>query len=208
VPVNMERRALVALGLLWLGGVPAFAAVDIDVTGLWSAAVRTGKEGAGGDQMIFTSRNATLTDGLLFDATYAIDGDKITMTPMDERHGPPAVHEFKLERNKMTIIAADGKRRVLTRVGKIRFGADPIIGDWSGPFLGNWRLVQRFSRNGATQVALPFETDKGPYRIAGDTMHIELVGKPALALTVRREGNQLITRNADGKETRFVKFEY
>jgi hypothetical protein len=35
MPVNMQRRALVALGMLWLGGVPAVAADDVDVRGVW-----------------------------------------------------------------------------------------------------------------------------------------------------------------------------
>src|SRR5690242_7372111 len=86
--VNLQRRALLGLGLLWLGGVRAYAAnEELDIRGVWSSVLRTGKLDADGDQMIFTSSNATLTNGLLLDGTYTIDGNRITLTPKDERHG-------------------------------------------------------------------------------------------------------------------------
>jgi hypothetical protein len=208
MPVDMERRALVALGLLWLGGARASAAIDVDLRGVWSSALRTGEGGASGDQMIFTSRYATLTEGILFDSTYEIDRDKITITPRDERHGPGQVGEYKIAGNKMIMALVGARPRLMTRVGKVLYGSDPIVGDWSWPFLGDWRFVQRFSRNGASQVALPFEIDRGLYRTAGDTMELELVRKGAVTLTVKREGSLLIVRDADGTEKQFVKFDY
>src|SRR5262245_26560803 len=133
MPVNMQRRALIGLGLLWLGGAPAFAATD--VTGLWSAAIRTGKGGVTGDQMVFTPTEVILTNGILADATYEIDETKLTMTPVDKRHGPPQVCEFEVEANTMTMTFADGKSRLMTRLGAPHEGAHPMIGDWTWPLL-------------------------------------------------------------------------
>jgi hypothetical protein len=215
MPVNVQRRALVALGMLWLGGVPAFAAEDVDVRGVWSSLTRTGEGGISGEQMIFTSKFVTITEGILLDSTYAIDGDKITITPRDERLGAPQAGEFRVAGNRMRLDLAGARPRIMTRAGKILYGSDPIVGDWTWPFLSqDWRFVQRFSRNGTSQLALPFDTDRGIYSIAGDTMDLDLIRNRDLArtravrLTVKREGNLLVTRDADGQEKQFVRFEY
>jgi hypothetical protein len=216
MPVNLDRRAFVGLGLLCLGGVRAYAADDIDVTGIWSSVSRTGDIGSSGDQMIFTSSNATLTNGILSDSTYTIEDNRITITPNDVRHGMPQICEFKIAGNKMLIRGPGIRPRIMTRTGKVLIGSDQIVGEWSWPFLSEeWRFVQRFSRSGAAQLALPFDMDRGPYRLAGETMHLELVRRGAvteavrdITLTVKREGNLLITRDATGAEKRFVKFEY
>ena len=68
--------------------------------------------------------------------------------------------------------------------------------------------LQRFSRNGVTQLSVPFKTSKGPYRIADDTLHLAFEGRPAVTFTIKRDGNQLTTRDAQGREIRFAKFEY
>ena len=79
MPVNIERRAFVALGLLWLSGVRAHASTDL--TGIWSAVVRT--RGGLGAQMIFTATEAISTFGALVDFNYKIDGTLIKMTSME-----------------------------------------------------------------------------------------------------------------------------
>jgi hypothetical protein len=214
MPVNMQRRALVALGMLWLGGVPAFAADNVDVRGVWSSLERTGEGGASGEQMIFTSRFVTLTEGILLDSTYAIDGDKITITPRDERLGLPQTGEFKVAGNRMRLSLIGARPRIMTRVGKILYGSDPIVGEWTWPLLGDIAFVQRFSRNGASQLALPLDIDRGVYSITGDTMELDVIRNRNIAksrvftLTVKREGNLLVTRDANGREKQFVKFEY
>jgi hypothetical protein len=218
MPINMERRALVALGLLWLGGVPAMAAqaaADVDVRGVWSSLERTGEGGISGEQMIFTSKFATLTEGILMDASYRVEDNRIEVTPRDERHGTAQIGEFRIAGNTMRMFLDGARPRIMTRAGKILFGSDPIVGEWSWPFLSkDWRFVQRFSRNGASQLALPLDIDRGVYSITGDTMELDVIRNRDLAksraftLTVRREGNLLTTRDADGVEKRFVKFEY
>ena len=141
MPVNMERRALIGLGLLWLGGVRAFAATD--VTGVWSATVETKEGTLVGEQMVFTATDAIWVDGVLAEGTYEIDGNKIKVTPVDERLGPPEVSEFKIEGDKMFVTTSEAKTRVMTRRGQPYQGAHPIVGDWSLPFLGSMRFVER-----------------------------------------------------------------
>jgi hypothetical protein len=215
VPVNLDRRAFVGLGLLWLGSVNARAATDdIDVTGIWSSVIRTDEADLTGEQMIFTSRNATLTKGLIIDSTYAVEGSRLTITPRDERHGAAEVWDFKIAGDKMLMRGPHLARRLMTRVGKGRFGADPIVGNWIIEIGFGLQIGQRFSRNGVAQQVLPVTVDRGPYRMIGETMHLALVrgadtaAAKKVTLTVKRQGNLLITRGQDGNEKRFVKFEY
>jgi len=213
MPANLDRRAFVGLGLLWLGSTSARAATDdIDVRGVWSSVIRTGEKGEKGEQMILTSRNATLTEGVVWDASYAIDGSSLTITP-GERIGPPQTYQFEIVGNKLILREPGTRPSVMTRDGKFRFGADPIVGDWrtSAEVWGvELRIAWRFSRGGAWQLALvsASEIDKGPYRIVGDSMQIELARQGPVTLTVKRQGNLLITRDAAGNEKQFVKFEY
>lgn len=207
MPANIDRRAFVALGLLWLSGVRAYAALDL--TGIWSAEART--RGGLGAQFTFTATEATSTFGALVDFKYEIAGNLITMTSMEPaRQTPPApmTQEFKIEDNTLTVIMAGGPPQIMTRVGAPHRDADPIVGDWGFVHPTGVQAVQRFSRTGITQLSVPFKTDKGPYRLTDDTVHIQFDGVPALTLKVRREGNLLITQNTQGREIRFVKFEY
>jgi len=200
--INMERRALVALGLLWLGGVRANAAPD--VTGLWSAAVRT--RGGLGAQLAFTATDVTSTFGALVDFKYEIEGVRLKMTSMEAGEPTPAAaaaQEFAIENDKLTIMA-----QIMTRIGLPHPGAHPIVGDWTFMHYTGVPAVQRFSRNGITQLSVPFRTYHGPYRLENDTAHIEFTGMPAFALALKREGDVLTTRNAQGKDIRYVKFEY
>lgn len=205
--VNVERRALVALGLLWLGGVRASAAPD--VTGLWSAAVRT--RGGLGAQMAFTATDVTSTFGALVDFKYEIEGPRLKMASMEAREPTPpeaAAREFTIEADKLMIMIEGKTAQIMTRVGLPHPGAHPIVGDWTHMHYTGVPAVQRFSRNGITQLSVPFRTHSGPYRLENDTAHIQFTGMPALALTLKREGDVLTTRDAQGKDIRFVKFEY
>jgi hypothetical protein len=206
MPVNMERRGLVALGLLWLGGVRVFAAAD--VTGIWSAAVRS--QGGLGAQMAFTATEATSTFGALIDHQYEIDGTKIKMTAGP--NSPPASSliglEFTIDADTLTIKPAGGPAMVMTRVGTSHRDAHPIVGDWTYMHQTGVAAVQRFGRKGNAQLSVPIETIRGPYRIEGETMHIQFEGRPAITLTVKQEGHVLTTRDAKGKQIQFVKFEY
>jgi hypothetical protein len=205
MPVNMERRALIALGLLWLSGVRAVAAID--VTGLWSAAIRT--RGGLGNQMTFTETEATSTFGALVDFKCEISGNTIKVTSLESRDPSPGMtQEFKIEGDTLTMTLADGTPQIMTRVGAPHRDAHPIVGDWTFPHQTGVPAVQRFSGKGTMQLSVPFQTLKGPYRIEGETMHIQFAGAPAVAVTVQREGNRLTTRDDKGKVIEFVKFEY
>jgi hypothetical protein len=207
--VNIERRALVAFGLLWLGGVRASAATAPDVIGLWSAAVRT--HGGLGAQMAFTATEVTATFGALVDFTYEIDGTRLKMASMDAREPKPQeviAQEFKIDDDKLTLTPEGKVAQVMTRVGLPHPGAHPIVGDWTYLHYTGVPAVQRFSRNGITQLSVPFQTHRGLYRLENDIAHIQFANMPAVALTIRRERDVLTTRDVQGKEIRYTRFEY
>ena len=207
MPVNVERRALLAFGLLWLGGVRALAAPALDVIGLWSSVVRT--RGGLGSQIEFTATEATSTFGALVDSKYEISGSLLKLTSAEPGSQSPGMsQEFKIEGDKLTVTLADGSPQVMTRVGTPHRDAHPIVGDWTFQHQTGVPAVQRFSSKGVMQLSVPFQTHKGPYRLDGETMHIEFVGVPLIVLTVQREGNRLDTRDDKGKTISFIKFEY
>jgi hypothetical protein len=184
---NMQRGALLAFALMCLGEGRTVAADEL--TGIWSAEVRT--RGGLGAQMTFTATEVTSTFGALVDVKYEIDGK-----------------EFTIDGDKMTVSRPGMQPQMMTRVGAPYGGAPPIIGDWSFTHYTGQPAVQRFSRNGTTQLTVPFQTTKGPYRTEDGTLHIQFEGKPPLVLKFKREGNVLTTTDSNGKEIRFVKFEY
>jgi hypothetical protein len=177
------------------------------VTGLWSAVVRT--RGGLGGQIDFTATEATSTFGALVDFRYEISGSLLRLTSVEPGSQSPAMsQEFKIEGDKLTLTLADGSLQVMTRVGAPHRDAHPIVGDWSFQHQTGVPAVQRFSSKGITQLSVPFQTHKGPYRLDGNTIRVEFAGVPAVTLTVQREGNKLTTRDDKGKVTEMVKFEY
>jgi hypothetical protein len=183
----MQRGALLASMVMCPGAGQTFAADDL--TGIWSAEVRT--RGGLGAQMTFTATEVTSTFGALVDIKYEIDGK-----------------EFTIDGDKMTVTRAGGPPQVMTRVGAPHGGGHPIIGDWSFMHYTGQPAVQRFSRNGTSQLTVPFQTTKGPYRVDNGTLQIQFEGRPAVVLKVKRDGNVLTTTDSNGKEIRFIKFEY
>src|SRR5262249_20831193 len=159
------------------------------------------------EQMIFTTTDVIVVDGVAVDATYEIDGTQLTVKPVNDRIGPPEVSEFKIEGNKMSVTNSEAKTRVVTRRGQPYQDAHPIVGDWIMPFLGSMRFVERYSRKGNAQFGMLFGAQKGTYRIEGETMRIEF-GRLEREFRFRLEDNVLTTWDETGKETGFVKFEY
>ena len=176
MPVNMERRALLALGLLWLGGVRAVAAAAIDVTGMWSAAVRS--RGGLGYQLTFTGTEVAMTFGALIDLKYEIAEDKIkikTSRPGRSPMSPLIGREFTIDGDTLTI----ERRRppqVMTRIGAPHPGAHPIVGDWTYTHQTGVPAIQRFTRKHArsalgavrhTQGSLPHRGRDDARRVQG-----------------------------------------
>src|SRR5262249_31152420 len=159
-----------------------------------------------GEQMILTATDIIFVDGVMVEGTYQVDGNKITVTPADERFGPPEVSEFKIEGDKMFVTTSEAKTRVMTRRGHPYQDVHPIVGEWLLPFRGSMRFVERLSRKGNAQFGMIFTTHKAAYRVEGETIRIEFPSRLERELRFRLEGEVLTTWDETGKETRFVKF--
>jgi hypothetical protein len=202
------RSACLLLAVLWSGAVPAAAADDL--AGVWSAQVRT--RGGLGAQMTFTAAGqVTSTFGALVDFKYEIEDNRIKMTsanPAEPTPSGPMVQEFTIEGDQMTLTRTGAQSQVMTRVGAPHRDAHPIVGDWSFIHYTGQPAVERYARNGVIQLTVPFQTAKGPYRLDNGALQIEFEGKPPLSLKIERDGNVLTTTDPNGKQIRFVKFEY
>src|SRR5262249_99537 len=167
--IDLHRRALLGLGLLWVSGVPAIAGVD--VAGVWSAIERGGSSGLSGDQMIFAggSHAIYLANATMLDATYAIEGNTLALIP-HQSYWPPQRGKLKMGKNKLIRMGDGSKTEIMTPPAKKPYpDAHPIIGEWTWPIFGRWHAVQRFARSSATQLVLPpIDIDRGSYRITGD----------------------------------------
>jgi hypothetical protein len=208
----MQRRAFLAFALLCLGGRRAFAAPQAtdDVTGVWSAQVRT--KGGLGSQHIFTAAgDITSTFGALVDFRYEIDGSRLKLTslnPGDPQPPTPVIQDFTIDGNTLTVVIGGAPAQTMTRVGAPYGDAHPIIGDWSFTHYTGQPAWARYARTGITQLTVPFQTFKGTYRVADGMMHIQFAGIPPIALTIKRDGDVLTTTDHNGKDIRFVKFDY
>ena len=206
--MDIERRAFLALAAILLCGIRAGA--EEDLTGIWSAEVRT--KGGLGRQMIFTPTEVNSTFGALVDLKYEIDGTLFKMIHLTPGYPPPEKligQPFTIDGDTLTIAqGAAGPPLVMTRVGTPHPGANPIVGDWTYQHPAGAPAIQRFSRNGAMQLLVVMQTVKGPYSVANDTLNIRFEGQPPGSLTIKREGNVLIATDANGRATRYVKFEY
>lgn len=208
MPMDIQRRAILALATICLAGFHAGA--EEDLTGIWSAEQRT--KGGLGAQIVFTPTEAVSTFGALIDLKYEIDGNLfklIYLTPSAPPSEKLIGREFTIEGDKLTIAQGDaGPPLVMTRVGPPHLGAHPIVGDWTYPHPAGAPALQRFSRSGAAQLSVVMQTVRGPYSVANDTLEMRFEGRPPVTLTIKREGNILITTDAKGRVIRHVKFEY
>jgi len=201
------KGALVALALICLGAAPAAAADD--VTGIWSAQIRT--RGGLGAQMTFTAGQVTSTFGALVDFKYEIDGNRIKMTSLSPHDPKPAAimtQEFAIDADKMTVTMAGGQPQLMTRVGAPYPDAHPIVGDWSFTHQTGQPALTRYARSGVMQLTVPFQTFKGPYRIENGAARIEFEGLAPLTLKIKRDGDVLTTTDPKGKDISFAKFEH
>jgi hypothetical protein len=208
---DMQRRAFLAFALLCLGGRRAFATQTTDdLTGIWSAQVRT--KGGLGAQMTFTAAgDITSTFGALVDFKYEIDGSRLKLTslnPNDPQPPTPVIQDFTIDGDTLRVVTGGGAAQVMTRVGAPYGDAHPIIGDWTFTHSTGQPAWTRYARSGITQLTIPFQTIKGTYRVADGMLHIQFDGKPPLALTIKRDGDVLTTTDRNGKDIRFVKFNY
>jgi hypothetical protein len=209
--MNVHRRVFFALALMVAGASTAAAAESL--AGTWSAATRS--KGGLGAQWVFTrDGEVTLTFGALVDFSYAIAGNRITMTndrePAASREDS-LVEEFVISGDTMTqtLAGSPDSRKILRRVGTAAAGTNPIIGEWTYPHPTGAAAFMRYSGTGTVQLSVPFQTSKGTYRLNGTTLDVELQGRPPMTFDITRDDRALtLTERGSGKAGRYTRFDY
>ena len=184
---------------------------DNDLLGIWSAQART-KGGLGAQFTFVRGGEVVATFGALVDFKYEINGNRLITTSDEPGKAEQSTEVFAIEGNtlQLTIAIPQGPSvtRALTRVGDPYPDVHPIIGAWRGPYPPTrGEAITRYSRSGSGQLSVPFQTQTGSYR-GGTAPRIDFGASAGSVVTLRRDGDLLITRNVEGKEGTFRRFEY
>jgi hypothetical protein len=184
---------------------------DDDLLGIWSAQART-KGGLGAQFTFVRGGEVIFTFGALVDFKYEINGNRVITTSGEPDKAEQSTEVFAIDSNTLQLTSAipqgPSVTRALTRVGDPYPDVHPIVGAWRGPYPPtHGEATTRYSRTGSGQLSVPFQTRMGTYR-AGTAPRVDFGGSAGSGVTLKRDGELLITRNAEGKEGTFRRFEY
>lgn len=207
--MNAPARAILLSCLAFLGVFPAIA--EDDVAGIWSSSSRT--KGGLGPQWIFSKDgNVTHAFGALVDFLYEIDGNRIKMTllaPDGSLTGEVSIQEFSVDGDTLTQNPkTPDRRQIMKRTGSPYKGVHPIVGEWTYKHYTGGPALMRYSRTGVVQLSVPFQTLMGTYRTTYDTLIITPRNQPPISYKFKREKDSLVLTDGEGKEGRFLGFEY
>jgi hypothetical protein len=192
-----------------IGDAPSIG--DDHLLGIWSAQART-KGGLGAQFTFVRGGEVIFTFGALVDFKYEINGNRLVTAGDESGKTEQTTEVFAIDGNTLQLTTAipqgPSVTRTLSRVGDPYADVHPIVGAWRGlypPTRGE--ATTRYSRSGSGQLSVPFQRRTGTYR-GGATPRIDFDGSAGSGVTLRRDGDLLITRNAEGKEGTFRRFQY
>ena len=96
----------------------------------------------------------------------------------------------------------------MKRTGKPYKDAHPIIGEWTYKHYTGGPALMRYSRTGVVQLSVPFQSLTGTYRTNHGTLAITLRDQQPTSYKFKRERDLLILTDGEGKESKFLRFEY
>lgn len=207
--MNALGRSLLLACLTLLSSSPAIARDD--VVGMWSSSSRT--KGGLGPQWAFTKNgNVTSTFGALVDFKYEVDGSQIKMVllaPDGSVTKETVTQEFSINGDTLTENPqTPDRKQIMKRVGKPYKDAHPIIGEWTYKHYTGGPALMRYSRTGIVQLSVPFQTLTGRYRTNQGTLTITPNGQKPVSYKFKREKDSLVLADEEGKESKFLRFEY
>lgn len=204
----MSLRPALALALL-LAATGAAAAESL--AGLWSGTSRT-RGGLAPQWVLVPNGVATRSFGALVDYRYGIQGSRLSLTELDENHGPTSkvtTQDFTLLGDTLTMNPTKPEgRQLMKRVGQPFPGTHPIVGEWSFKHYSGGIAYMRFGRSGIAQLSVPFETATGTWSQDGAMLSTKFKEKKPVAGPWRLEKGFLHFAEDGGKETRFRRFDY
>jgi hypothetical protein len=178
---------------------------------MWSSLSRT--KGGLGPQWVFTKDgNVTHTFGALVDFKYEVSGSQIKMTLLAPEHSVTqeiVAQEFSIKGDTLTENPqTPDRKQIMKRIGKPYKDAHPIVGEWTYKHYTGGPALMRYSRTGVVQLSVPFQTLTGTYRTNQGTLTITPNGRKPVSYKVKREKDSLVLADEEGKESKFLRFEY
>lgn len=206
--MNALGRSLL-LTCLTLSSSPVIAGDDI--AGMWSSSSRT--KGGLGPQWVFTKDgNVTNTFGALVDFKYQVNGSQIRMlllVPDGSVTKEAVTQEFSINGDTLTENPqSPDRKQIMKRIGKPYKDAHPIVGEWTYKHYTGGPAVMRYSRTGIVQLSVPFQMLTGTYRTNQGTLTITPNDQKPVSYKFKREKDSLILTDEEGKESKFLRFEY
>ena len=207
--MNALGQLLFLACLTLLSSFPAVA--DDDVVGMWSSLSRT--KGGLGPQWVFTKDgNVTHTFGALVDFKYEVNGSQIKMTllaPDRSLTKEVSTQEFSIDGDTMTENPrTPDRKQTMKRTGKSYKDAHPIVGEWTYKHYTGGPALMRYSRADVVQLSVPFQTLTGTYRTNQGTLTITMRDQQPASYKFKRERDLLVLSDGEGKESKFLRFEY
>lgn len=207
--MNAAGRVVLVSCLTLLNTFSAVA--DDGVAGIWSSSSRT--KGSLGAQWIFTmDGKVTHTFGALVDFKYEVNGSQIKMTllaPDRVVTKEVATQEFSIDGDTLTENPrTPDRQQIMKRTGKPYMDAHPIIGEWTYKHYTGVPALMRYSRAGVVQLSVPLKTLTGTYRTDQGTLSITSSDQQPASYKFRRERDCLILTDREGRESKFLRFEY
>jgi hypothetical protein len=183
-------RCLLALTL----AVASAGAPQRTLTGKWRA-LETSMGGIGSLLEFHADGTMIFSPGAIVPSTYRVEDDTIVSTYKHPRTGKESEEEAEFE------LAGDGTLHYgtppveMTRVGKPADPANLLIGTWTSMQDFEGTKVSRyfhFAADGTELLTIPFRKDPGRYTLVGDTIRIEVQGRPWIEGAIRWEGDVLV----------------
>ena len=157
-----------------------------------------------GHVMEFTSNGVAMcTPGSLVEGTYRLNGPTLIQTSS----APPETVTVRIDFRRDTMLQVSADRldsaKMIRRSGT---AAASAVGEWRSKSSSGRESFLDYRADGTFKLWVPFDTEHGTYRIAGDTLIIAIEkGKLNGRYLWAMDGNSLkLTPIGPGKQTAFV----
>ena len=183
-------RCLLALTL----AVASAGAQPRKLTGKWRA-LETSMGGIGSLLEFHADGTMIFSPGAIVPSKYRVEDDTIVSTYKDLRTGKESEDEVEFE------LAGDATLRYgsppveMTRVGKPVDATNLLLGTWTSTADFEGTKLSRyfhFASDGTELLTIPFRKDPGRYTLEGNTIRIEVQGRPWIEGQIRWEGDVLV----------------
>ena len=196
----MKRFVLVLMTVVL--AVPAFAADKL--VGRWESTTRS-QGGIGQTYEFREDGTMSVTPTAMVDGKYKVEKNVATILPPD---GSSAAFEFSVDGATLTR-RGNGQEAKLSRVGKGGSAENPLAATWTYEFRMGGPAYEIFETDGTFRFRYPMKaTTPGHYTRKGEKLTIALQDGRKVTADVVWDGETLVLREAENRESRYVRAAY